>query len=126
MEQRDARRVLVVDDDPHILEMVVAVLEDEGYAVATAVDGLDALAWLEHERADAIVLDYGMPRCDGPAFAAAYRTRPGEPAPIILVTAAHDLRERCRRVGADGCLGKPFDVDALLGALVEQTHTHAA
>ena len=45
-------------------------------------------------------------------------------ASIILVTAAHNVGERCRRVRADGCLGKPFDLDALLAVVAVQTHTH--
>jgi DNA-binding response OmpR family regulator len=40
------------------------------------------------------------------------------------VTAAHDVQERCRRVGADGCLGKPFDLDDLLATLEAHTHAH--
>jgi CheY-like chemotaxis protein len=77
----DALRVLVVDDDAPVRELIAEALEHEGYAVATAADGLEALEWLDRARADAIVLDYAMPRCDGPAFAAAYRERPGAPAP---------------------------------------------
>ena len=53
------------------------------------------------------------------------RARPGVVAPIILLTASHDLRERCRRVGADGCLPKPFALDALLAAVEAQAHTHS-
>ena len=119
-----ARRVLVVDDDRHIREVIAQVLEDEGYAVATAADGLEALEWLAHARADVIVLDYAMPRCDAPAFVTAYRERPGMAAYIVLVTAALDVGERCRRVRADGCLDKPFDLDALLAVVAVQTHTH--
>ena len=119
-----ARRVLVVDDDRHIREMVAEMLEYEGYAVATAADGLAALDWLAHAHADVIVLDYAMPRCDAPAFVAAYRARPGAAAPIVLLTAAHDVEARCRRVRADGCLGKPFDLDVLLAVVAGQTHTH--
>ena len=118
------RRVLVVDDDRHIREMIAEMLEYEGYAVATAADGLEALDWLAHAHADVIVLDYAMPRCDATAFVAAYRERPGVAAPIVLMTAAHDLVERCRRVRADGCLDKPFDLDALLAMVAVQTHTH--
>ena len=120
----DVRHVLVVDDDPGIRQVITMLLEEEGYTVSSAADGLEALEWLTHAEADAILLDYQMPNCDGHAFATAYRQRPGPASPIILLTASHDLRERCRRVEADGCLAKPFDVESLFTAIAQQTHDH--
>ena len=130
---KTAKRVLVVDDDAGIRDVVTLLLEDEGYEVATARDGAEALEHLEGEggagggaAVDAIVLDYTMPRCDGEEFSRRYRSLPGEKAPIILLTASHELRARCHRVDAAGCVGKPFDAGALLEAVEAQTHTHAA
>jgi len=101
------------------------VLEDEGYVVCTARDGLEGLAEAERTHPDVVILDFTMPRCDGPAFAERYRARP-DPAPIILLTASHQVRERCRTVHADGCVGKPFDIDQLLHSVEAQTHSHPA
>ena len=117
------KRVLVVDDDPGIRNMLEDVLEDEGYVVETAADGLEGLAEAERERPDVVILDFTMPRCDGATFAERYRAEP-DPAPIILVTASHQVRERCRLVHADGCIGKPFDIDELLTAVETQAHSH--
>lgn len=105
--------------------MVTAALEDEGYDVRTAADGLAALDDLERqgEAPDVVILDYSMPRCDGPAFAREYRRR-GTAAPIVLLTASHQVEVRCREVGAQGCIGKPFDVDHLLEAIDGLTHVH--
>ena len=118
-----SKRVLVVDDDQGIRDVLSTLLEDEGYDVRTAADGLEGLAEAERSRPDVVILDYQMPRCDGPAFAERYRAAP-DPAPIILLTASHQVRDRCGRVHADGCVGKPFDIDDLLRAVESQTHSH--
>ena len=116
------RRVLVVDDDPGIRAFLHIVLADEGYDVREAPDGQVALACAADHPPDVILLDYTMPVCSGPAFAAAYRAAPGPHAPILLVTASHEAARRAEQVRADGCLGKPFNLDRLL----ELVARHAA
>src|SRR5687767_13754434 len=96
-----AKRVLVVDDDELIRVVIAGALEDEGYAVTQARDGVEGLAELarlegEGETVHALVLDYQLPRCDGAEVARRLRER-GRPAPpIILLSATTELRERCR------------------------------
>ena len=107
-------RALVVEDDPAIREVVLRALLEDGHDVLAAPDGRVALAFAADHATDVIVLDDRMPVMDGPSFAAAYRRAPGPHAPIVLVTAAHDLEDRAREVRADGALGKPFDLDELL------------
>jgi urea transport system substrate-binding protein len=127
-EHRDApapRRVLVVDDDPAIREMVAACLEDEDCAVATAADGAKGLAAVEHDRPDVILLDMRMPLVDGWEFIRRYRERYGHDAPIVVMTAATDATVCCRTVGAEGCLPKPFDLGALLRAVDRAAHALA-
>ena len=114
--------VLVIDDDPDIAAVIVEVLDDEGYDTETASNGEAALEAIHRrgpERPSLILLDYNMPVCDGPAFAAAYRERPGPHAPLVCLTAAHSAATRCAEMGAEAFLGKPFGLDDLL-ALVER------
>jgi CheY-like chemotaxis protein len=106
--------ILVVDDDEFILRAVAFALEDEGYTVAVATNGKEALAHAEQRPPSLILLDMKMPVMDGWAFAAAYRKRPGPHAPIIAVTAARDSRSWADEIAADGCVVKPFDLDYLL------------
>lgn len=117
-------RVLVVEDDAAIRETVLLALLDEGYDVQAAPDGRVALAFAAEHPPDVILLDYAMPVCDGPAFAAAYRRTPGPHAPIVLVTATHELDRRARDVRADGALGKPFDLDELLALVGRYSAQH--
>ena len=110
----ERRRVLVVDDDPGIREVVLMALSDEGYDVLAAPNGWVALAFAAEHPPDVILLDYSMPVCDGPTFAAAYRQGPAPHAPIVLVTASHEVRRRAEEARTGDCLGKPFDLDRLL------------
>ena len=108
------RRVLVVDDDSDIRDLVFMVLVDEGYDVLLAPDGQVALHFASEHPPDVILLDYNMPVCDGPTFAAAYRRQPPPHAPIVLVTASHEAARRAAEVRADDFLGKPFELPRLL------------
>ena len=112
-------RVLVVDDDKGIREFVRTVLSDEGYDVAEATDGQQALDRVAQRRPDVILLDMRMPVMDGWEFARTYRERPGPHAPIVIVTAALDVAKDAKEIGADGFLAKPFQLDDLL-QLVQQ------
>src|SRR5262245_42043017 len=109
-------RVLVVDDEPAIRHAVEPALVDEGFAVATAADGAAALTLLDAFRPDAILLDLRMPIMDGYAFLAAYRTRPGPRAAVIVCsTAANSVGPLAQ--GAAAYLRKPFDIDDLIGLI---------
>src|SRR5215212_10061379 len=112
-----AHTVLVVDDDPDILNFLRDALELEGCAVETAPDAQGGLDLAQEQPPDLILLDYQMPYHDGPWFAAAYRQLPGPHAPIVLITAATTAAQRAREVGADHYLGKPFEMDDLVRLL---------
>jgi DNA-binding response OmpR family regulator len=107
-------RVLVVEDDQSIRELVVYALGDEGHEVDEATDGQSALDMIALRRPDVIVLDMKMPGMDGWQFARVYRERHGTETPIIVFTAAADAAARAAEVGAEAVVSKPFDLDALI------------
>jgi CheY-like chemotaxis protein len=106
--------VLVVDDDPDILEAICDILGTESYRVARARNGLEALERVDAERPDVILLDLMMPVMDGVTFAQALRQRPAVSDVPILVISADGNPQRAASVNARGYLAKPFDIDALL------------
>jgi CheY-like chemotaxis protein len=107
------RRILVVDDEPSIAETVGWLLGDEGYAVAFARNGKEALERVAEARPDLVITDLMMPVMDGWALCRALRAAPETSAiPIVVTTALPHLIERGG--GAyDAYLPKPFDLDAL-------------
>jgi CheY-like chemotaxis protein len=105
---------LLVDDDESILSTVELLLTEEGYPVVVAANGKEALQHVAAQRPCLILLDMKMPVMDGWAFAMAYRDLPGPHAPIVVMTAAHDARQRAAEIAADDVISKPFDVNRLL------------
>jgi len=106
------KRVLVVDDDASIRELLSTALEEDGYEVVPAANGQDALAVCERWRPDVIVLDLMMPVMDGWTFAERLRER--DEIPIVVLSAATDLARHAKTIGAAAVVGKPFDLDQLL------------
>jgi two-component system chemotaxis response regulator CheY len=113
----DTPRLLVVDDDPSIREMLEMVLDSEGYEVITAPHGMAAFALLDEIRPDVILLDMKMPILDGWGFLEEYRQRPGAKVPVVVLTAAQDDDRRAGEVGADAYVAKPFAIDDLIRVL---------
>lgn len=111
--------VLVVDDDADLRSTLALVLGDAGFAVATARDGEEALAWLgAHPRPSVILLDLMMPVLDGWGVLAALRADPALAAiPVVVCTAAHLGDPRLKHLGAAPLMRKPFDLDALVALL---------
>ena len=115
------RRVLVVDDDRAIRDVVSETLGLEGYEVDTASNGLEALAKMREQVPDAVVLDLMMPGLDGWGFVERCRTEPSlDEVPIVVMSAGHRAATVANQIGAAGYISKPFDLDELLEA-VEQT-----
>jgi DNA-binding response OmpR family regulator len=107
------KRVLVVDDDPDIRELLFTALEDEGFEVVPAGNGQEALAIIKTFRPDVIVLDLMMPVMDGWQFARELRARK-EDIPLVLLSAARDLRVHAKALSAADIIEKPFDLSELL------------
>jgi two-component system, OmpR family, response regulator MprA len=113
-----SQHILVVDDDPAVLRMLVRTLAAEGHEVESAPDGGAALAAVERRAPDAVVLDVAMPGMDGLAVCRRLRAA-GLAAPILLLTARDAVADRVAglEAGADDYLVKPFAVEELLARL---------
>lgn len=111
-------RVLVADDDRAIRESLARALGLAGYQVATAGDGVQALAALRRQPVDAVVLDVMMPAIDGLGVCQLLRVE-GDRTPILLLTARVRTEDRIAGLdaGADDYLVKPFEVAELLARL---------
>jgi len=109
-------RLLVVDDDQNLREVLATLLEAAGHSVATAADGAEALERLEREKFDLMVLDVWMPRLTGLEVLSRLKALPAPPK-VIMLTAddTPDTLLGALREQAYTYLSKPFDPDALLG-----------
>jgi len=107
-------KILVVDDEPHMVKLVEANLRAAGYEVVSAVDGRTALAAAERELPDLIILDIMLPGIDG--YEVCRRIREYSAVPILMLTARSSEIDLVRGfdVGADDYLEKPFSVNELL------------
>jgi DNA-binding response OmpR family regulator len=126
-------KILVVDDDPDILEAISMILESQGYYVSTARDGVEGLANLKAEKPDLLILDLLMPRMDGFAVCkelqdprwAKYRDMP-----ILILTSVREEASRRRyeletglELDVDDYVEKPVSPDTLLervGSLIKR------
>lgn len=111
-------RVLVVDDDRAVRESLRRSLEFNGYAVALASDGAEALASISGSAPDVVVMDVMMPRLDGLEATRALR-KAGNDVPILVLTARDAVGDRVEGLdaGADDYLTKPFALQELLARL---------
>ena len=116
--ERAAARVLVVDDNPSILDTVSSILEGEGHQVAAASGGEEALSMARAWHPTLVLLDMRMPIMDGWAVAKSLRDS-GSRVPIVVMTAAENASRWADEIGAAGHLDKPFGLDELL-AVVER------
>jgi two-component system, OmpR family, response regulator MprA len=110
--------ILVVDDDAPIRRMLDRTLSAEGYAVATAADGGEALAAVERSTPDLVVLDVGLPGVDGLSVSRRLRAK-GLAVPVLLLTARDSVPDRVAGLdaGADDYLVKPFATEELLARI---------
>jgi two-component system chemotaxis response regulator CheY len=116
--ERAVARVLVVDDDPSILDTVTSILESEGHKVMAANGGEEAISMVRAWHPTLVLLDMRMPIMDGWAVAKALRES-GSRVPIVVMTAAENARRWADEIGAAGHLDKPFGLDELI-AVVER------
>ena len=120
-ERSADRLVLVVDDDPDILQTLALCLSTEGYRVLMASNGKEALDVLGREKPACILLDLMMPVMDGWQFVAELDTRGWRKAPLLILSADRAVQGHATRLHADAFLAKPFDLDDLLGKVSQLT-----
>ncbi|MFI7689684.1 response regulator transcription factor [Nonomuraea sp. NPDC049655] len=115
MNEQSAARVLVVDDEPNIRELLSEALELNGFAVRAVSDGRRALEEVARERPDIIVLDVMMPGLDG--FTVARRLREAGDSPLVLFLTAKDAvpdRIAGLTAGGDDYVAKPFSLEEVV------------
>jgi len=109
----DDKDILVVDDDPDMVETIAMVLEASGYHCRTARNGREALAEAQAKRPAVVLLDMTMPVMNGWECARELRARYGHDVQVVAVTACEHIGARANTVDADYVLPKPFDIEML-------------
>lgn len=113
-------KILIADDEDDIRLIIKFALEDKGYKVLTASDGLEALEIAKNEKVDLIILDAAMPRMDGYEACKRLKKDPATNAiPIVFLTAIDIQRDRVKsyRLGAARFIPKPFEIDSLINEI---------
>lgn len=110
-------KILVVDDDPTLCELICYSLETEGYKVIVAGDGQEGVRKFHESRPDLVILDVSMPKLDG--FAVMRRVREMSDTPVIMLTAQGQENDVVRGLdlGADDYMTKPFRLGELLARI---------
>jgi two-component system, OmpR family, response regulator len=103
-------KILIVDDDSHIRELIRVILAQEGFSIIEADNGETALSILESDKIDMVILDIMMPNMDGWTFCQEVRTYYSNTLPIIMLTAKGETTQKVKGfgLGADDYMVKPF------------------
>lgn len=114
-----AKRILVVDDEPDVMDISTVRLKHLGYEIIPAVDAEEAIAFLQKNIPDLILLDLLLPKMQGDELCKKLKSDDKfKHIPIILFTASAirpSFPEIIKEVGADDCILKPFEPEELLG-----------
>ena len=110
------KRILLVDDDPEIVESMRTVLEANGYRTLVARDGNQGLAMVEREDPDLVILDMMMPKRSGFLVLEWLRRNRRVPTRVIMITANEGSRHKAyaEMLGVDDYIRKPFAMDRLI------------
>ena len=124
----DSPKLLIVDDDPNICEMLRVYFENEGYRVKTAADGLEGVQFFKFYEPDLVLLDIMMPKKDG--WQVCREIREISPKPVIMVTARGETFDKVLglELGADDFVVKPFDMKELsarIKAVLRRYNAHS-
>lgn len=114
------KRILVVEDDNSIRELLVELLESEGYQVASAVNGLEGLKQLESEHPDLILIDLMMPVMDGYSFRTEQLKNPSwSQIPTVVMSAEANAKEKMKNFQITAFLSKPVELETILKTVSE-------
>ena len=116
----DVKLCLVVDDSRVVRKVARRILEDLGFEVAEAGDGVEALAWVRTTMPEVVLLDWNMPAMNGLEFLSQLRREPGGEAPRVVFCSVENDLDRIREAleeGADEYIMKPFDGDIVASKL---------
>ncbi len=105
--------ILVVEDQPELLELLGMLLDFEQYRVALTADGQEAVDWLAHERPALMILEWLLPKVAGYRVIAGARARYGAHVPILVLSTVANS-EMARLAGADAYLRKPYHINDLV------------
>ncbi|MEI6632929.1 MAG: response regulator [Chlamydiota bacterium] len=108
-----AKKILIVDDEPHIVEMLKSRLEANDYKVLSACNGEEGLKKVQDENPGLIILDVMMPEMDGWTFLKELK-REGKHIPVIILTAKEKMQDLFELEGIKDYIVKPFKADELL------------
>lgn len=115
-----AKMILVVDDEPVMVEITKRKLQDQGYEIVTAGDGEEALAQMAKKIPDLILLDVEMPKMNGYTFVMEKSKNPTyKPVPVVVLTAHEEVEPLFKRHGVRGYLLKPMNIQQLLDKVKE-------
>jgi len=116
---KPSKRILLVDDDPEIVESMKLALEAKGYRILVAKDGNQGLAMAEREDPDLVILDMMMPRRSGFLVLERLRRTRRVPMRVIMITANEGSRHKAyaEMLGVDDYIRKPFAMDRLLDSV---------
>jgi two-component system capsular synthesis sensor histidine kinase RcsC len=123
-DSRDLRRILVVDDDKGVRDVMAGIFGDLGYHVTVAADGAEAVILFQDSTFGLVLTDLNMPGMDG--WSLAEQIRKESSVPIVLITASHrgSVEARLKGSSVDSVLYKPFRVEELLSLVIKAFSTH--
>jgi DNA-binding response OmpR family regulator len=118
------RRVLIVEDEPWVRDVIAEYLQNAGYVVDEAGSGVQALERMRTVMPDLVLLDLGLPVMSGPDFVAAVRQEPRlASAAVVVLSGQSDLTDEVANLGARASLAKPVDLDILLAVVDRVSQT---
>ncbi len=110
------KRILVVEDDSSIRELLVELLQSEGYEVASAINGLEGIKYLQTKgKPDLILIDLMMPVMDGYSFRTEQlKNNLWATIPVVVMSAEANAKEKMKNYGITAFLSKPVELDTIL------------
>jgi two-component system chemotaxis response regulator CheY len=122
LELAALKTCLVVDDSRVIRKVARRIIEDLGFEIAEAADGMEAMAWCRTAMPEAILLDWNMPVMDGMEFLRQLRAEPEGKTPVVIVCSVENepsMIAQALEAGADEYIMKPFDGDIIISKFAQ-------